>query len=592
MKVDTYQRQEKLRGYSFSPLQAENKALQYIGKGLTDLGAGIRVYKDRANDVATTEAMTRLKYAMNDKMYGEKGWINDKGKQALGLQQRGNEFFQKTMDELGTDMDGEQRALFEQKARQYGLSVQQTLGGWEAQKIDAFTQETLQAEAQAALETATMSYGTSLYEQNLADYDLAIKKFTDYKGMSEEAAAQYLAAKRGEQTLAVVNNMLERNPDNPWAAKQFYEAAKKAGRVDLKTAQTIDKHLRPAIDAATVRSLSLKYGNEIDEANIKENETNPDTPRDKSASIINRIMTDTSIPLRLRQQVAAAASARAKVAKAARDEDYANTVSIVEEKQRQGISATEIPEFHKLKPKDQEKMLWGPRTQSDFTVTTQWIMDPSQLTVENVVKNRDKLTGSDYQRLLKQAQEYAAQPAKRQDAISKAKIDNDEFELMLATTRPKDFKDTKYRNSPKFFQERYAYQQLVRAAMVQKGVTELPATDRRKIAETVLNTSSGSSTWWNPSTWGTTEASRGEVMAKNLLSQSTGRSDLALPLEEWTPANPVTGEVVDDAKEVRKRLVAFLRTKNGMEPTTAQVASLWARCFDANGNRIQIKELE
>ncbi len=354
MKVDTYQHQEKLRGYSVSPLHAENNAGQYIAKGLSDLGVGIRHYKDRANDVATTEAMTRLKYAMNDKMYGEKDWINDKGKQALGLQQRGNEFFQKTMDELGADMDGEQRALFEQKARQYGLSVQQTLGGWEAHKIDAFTQETLQAEAQAALETATMSYGTKLYAQNLADYDLAIKKFTDYKGMSEEAAAQYLVKKRGEQTLAVVNNMLERNPDNPWAAKQFYEAAKKAGRVDLETAQTIDKHLRPALDAATVRSLAARFGAEIDAANVRENETNPDSPRDTSASVINRIMKDSKIPLRLRHQVAAAASARAKVAKAARDEDYANTVSIVEEKQRQGISVTEIPEFYKLKPKDQD----------------------------------------------------------------------------------------------------------------------------------------------------------------------------------------------------------------------------------------------
>ena len=155
MKIDNYQRQEKLRGYSVTPLHAENNAGQYIAKGLTDLGVGIRQYKDRANDVATTEAMTRLKYAVNDKMYGEKGWINDKGKQALGLQQRGNEFFQNTLDQLGSGMDGEQRALFEQKARLYGLSVQQTLGGWEAQKIDAFTQETLQAEAQAALETAT-----------------------------------------------------------------------------------------------------------------------------------------------------------------------------------------------------------------------------------------------------------------------------------------------------------------------------------------------------------------------------------------------------------------------------------------------------
>lgn len=595
MKVDQYQRTEKLRGYSVSALQGENRAGQYVAKGVEDLGAGLKVYKDRANDVVTTEAMTKLKYAMNDKMYGEKGWINEKGKQAVNLQQRGDDYFRETLDKLGADMDGEQRALFEQKARQYGLSVQQTLGGWEAQKIDAFTQETLVAEAQAALETATMSYGTKLYEQNVADFDMAVKKYTDYKGMGTEAAAQYLAEQRGKQTLAVVNNMLERNPDNPWAAKRFFEAAKKSGRVDLTTAQTVEKHLRPALDAASVRSLALKFGNEIDAANVKENETNPDSPRDKSAAIINRIMNDTSIPLRLRSQVAHAASTRAQFAKAARDEEYANTLSIVEEKQRQGIPETEIPEFYKLKPKDQEKMLWGPRTQSDFTTTTQWIIDPSQVTVKNVQANRDKLTGTDYQIWLKKAQEYAQQPAKLQEDIQNAKISNDEFTLMLATLREKDFKDEDYRKSPKFYQERYAYEQAVRAAMIRKGVKDLPREEKIKIAETVLNTASKSTSGWNPLNYGDgleVDATRGEVMTRDFVSQATGRKDLAASLKDWSPANPITGDVVDDAKNVKTRLTEYVREKKGSEPTLAEVTALWAKCFDSNGNRLPIKELD
>lgn len=595
MKVDQYQRTEKLHSYSVSALQGENRAGQYIARGVEDLGAGLKVYKDRANDVVTTEAMTKLKYAMNDKMYGEKGWINEKGKQAVNLQQRGDDYFRETLDKLGADMDGEQRALFEQKARQYGLSVQQTLGGWEAQKIDAFTQETLVAEAQAALETATMSYGTKLYEQNVADFDMAVKKYTDYKGMGTEAAAQYLAEQRGKQTLAVVNNMLERNPDNPWAAKRFFEAAKKSGRVDLTTAQTVEKHLRPVLDAASVRSLALKFGNEIDAANVKENETNPDSPRDKSATIINRIMNDASIPLRLRSQVAHAASTRAQFAKAARDEEYANTLSIVEEKQRQGIPETEIPEFYKLKPKDQEKMLWGPRTQSDFTTTTQWIIDPTQVTVKNVQANRDKLTGTDYQTWLKKAQEYAQQPAKLQEDIQNAKISNDEFTLMLATLREKDFKDEGYRKSPKFYQERYAYEQAVRSEMIRKGVKELPREERIKIAETVLNPASKSTSGWNPFNYGdglNLDATRGEVITQNILSRATGRTDLVASLKDWSPANPITGSVVDDAKNVKTRLTEYVRKKKGSDPTLAEVTALWAKCFDSNGNRLPIKELD
>ena len=595
MKVDQYQRTEKLHSYSVSALQGENRAGQYIARGVEDLGAGLKVYKDRANDVVTTEAMTKLKYAMNDKMYGEKGWINEKGKQAVNLQQRGDDYFRETLDKLGADMDGEQRALFEQKARQYGLSVQQTLGGWEAQKIDAFTQETLVAGAQAALETATMSYGTKLYEQNVADFDMAVKKYTDYKGMGTEAAAQYLAEQRGKQTLAVVNNMLERNPDNPWAAKRFFEAAKKSGRVDLTTAQTVEKHLRPVLDAASVRSLALKFGNEIDAANVKENETNPDSPRDKSATIINRIMNDASIPLRLRSQVAHAASPRAQFAKAARDEEYANTLSIVEEKQRQGIPETEIPEFYKLKPKDQEKMLWGPRTQSDFTTTTQWIIDPTQVTVKNVQANRDKLTGTDYQTWLKKAQEYAQQPAKLQEDIQNAKISNDEFTLMLATLREKDFKDEGYRKSPKFYQERYAYEQAVRSEMIRKGVKELPREERIKIAETVLNPASKSTSGWNPFNYGdglNLDATRGEVITQNILSRATGRTDLVASLKDWSPANPITGNVVDDAKNVKTRLTEYVRKKKGSDPTLAEVTALWAKCFDSNGNRLPIKELD
>ena len=595
MKVDQYQRTEKLHSYSVSALQGENRAGQYIARGVEDLGAGLKVYKDRANDVVTTEAMTKLKYAMNDKMYGEKGWINEKGKQAVNLQQRGDDYFRETLDKLGADMDGEQRALFEQKARQYGLSVQQTLGGWEAQKIDAFTQETLVAEAQAALETATMSYGTKLYEQNVADFDMAVKKYTDYKGMGTEAAAQYLAEQRGKQTLAVVNNMLERNPDNPWAAKRFFEAAKKSGRVDLTTAQTVEKHLRPVLDAASVRSLALKFGNEIDAANVKENETNPDSPRDKSATIINRIMNDASIPLRLRSQVAHAASTRAQFAKAARDEEYANTLSIVEEKQRQGIPETEIPEFYKLKPKDQEKMLWGPRTQSDFTTTTQWIIDPTQVTVKNVQANRDKLTGTDYQTWLKKAQEYAQQPAKLQEDIQNAKISNDEFTLMLATLREKDFKDEGYRKSPKFYQELYAYEQAVRSEMIRKGVKELPREERIKIAETVLNPASKSTSGWNPFNYGdglNLDATRGEVITQNILSRATGRTDLVASLKDWSPANPITGSVVDDAKNVKTRLTEYVRKKKGSDPTLAEVTALWAKCFDSNGNRLPIKELD
>ena len=404
-----------------------------------------------------------------------------------------------------------------------------------------------------------------------------------------------MAEQRGKLTLTIVNNMLDRNPDNPWAAKQFFEHAKRNGRVDLKTAQTIDNQLRPAIDAATVRSLALKYGNEIDAANQKENETNPDNTRDRTATILNRIMSDSSIPLRLRQHVVSAASARAQYAKAAREEEYANTVSIVEEKQRQGVPESEIPEFYKLKPKDHEKMQWGPRTQSDFSTTTQWVMDPTLVTTENVKKNRDKLTGSDYQRWLKTAQEYEAQPAKRQDSIAKAKIQNEEFELMLATIRPKEFKDEKYRNSPKFYQERYAYELAVRGEMLRQGVETLPAGERMKIAETILNASSGSTSNWNPFNWfdGLDQnVSRGEVMTRGVLTQSTGRRDLAVPVSKWLPANPVTGEIVDDAQKVRTRLVDFFKSKTGKEPTTAQVASLWAKCFDANGNRIEIKELQ
>lgn len=487
MKVDTYQHQEKLRGYSVSPLHAENNAGQYIAKGLSDLGVGIRHYKDRANDVATTEAMTRLKYAMNDKMYGEKGWINDKGKQALGLQQRGNEFFQKTMDELGADMDGEQRALFEQKARQYGLSVQQTLGGWEAQKIDAFTQETLQAEAQAALETATMSYGTKLYAQNIADYDLAIKKFTDYKGMSEEAAAQYLVKKRGEQTLAVVNNMLERNPDNPWAAKQFYESAKRAGRVDLETAQKIDNHLRPALDAATVRSLAVRFGAEIDAANVKENETNPDSPRDKSASVINRIMTDKSIPLRLRQHVAAAASARAKVAKAARDEEYSNTLSVVEEKMRSGLTPGEIPEFLMLKAKDQDELKEGVRKHSDPEVIFDFITNPDDLTVAKVKKNASKLTPSDRKTYLTQA--VRLEEAKKkgsiefQEALDKARGNERALEVALFDLgRGDKLKDPDFKKSEDWIYGNVLYDRLSRQWMKENQKTVVPFDVSRQLA--------------------------------------------------------------------------------------------------------------
>jgi hypothetical protein len=595
MKVDQYQRSEKLQGYSVSPLRGENRAGQYIAKGIQDLGVGYAQFRERANDVVTTDAMTKLKYAMNDKMYGEKGWINEKGRQAVNLQQRGDDFFRATLDKLGRDMDGEQRALFEEKARQYGLSVQQTLGGWEARKIDEFTQETLTAEAQSALETATMSYGTKLYAQNVADFDMAVKKFTDYRGMSDEAAAVFLAEQRGKQTLAVVNNLLDKNPDNPWAAKSFFEAAKRSGRVDLKTAQVVEKQLRPALDAASVRSLALKFGNEIDEANLKENETNPDNPRDKSAAIVNRIMNDTSIPLRLRSQVAHAAATRAQYAKAARDEEYANTLSIVEEKQRQGVPETEIAEFYKLKPKDQEKMLWGPRTQSDFVTTTQWVMNPSLVTVQNVQASRDKLTGADYQTWLKKAQEYAQQPAKLQEDIQNAKISNDEFDLMLATLRPKEFKDEDYRKSPKSYQERYAYEQAVRSEMIKRGVKELPRADRLKIAETVLNPASKATSGWNPFNYGdglNLDATRGEVISQSIISQSTGRESLAASLKDWAPANPVTGERVDDARKVKSRLIDYLREKKGSEPSLSEVTALWTRCFDANGNRLQIKELE
>lgn len=593
MKVDQFQRSEKLHGYSVSALQGENRAGQYIAKGIQDLGAGYAQYRERANDVVTTEAMTKLKYAMNDKMYGEKGWINEKGKQAVNLQQRGDDFFRATLDKLGRDMDGEQRALFEQKAKQYGLSVQQTLGGWEAQKIDAFTQETLTAEAQAALETATMSYGTKLYAQNVADFDMAVKKFTDYRGMSEEAAAIYLAEKRGEQTLAVVNNMLERNPDNPWAAKAFFEAAKKSGRVDMKTAQTVEKQLRPALDAASVRSLALKFGNEIDAANVKENETNPDSPRDKSAAIINRIMNDTSIPLRLRSQVVHAASTRAQFAKAAREEEYANTLSKVEEEQRKGKPVNEIAEFYKLKPKDQEKALYGPRTKSDFTTTTQWIMDPSLVTVQNVVANRDKLTGADYQAWLKKAQEYQQSARKLQEDIQSAKISNDEFDLALSTLQPKKFNDKDYRQSPKFFQERYAYAQECKRVMKERGVTFLPDEERRRVAERVLNPSSAATSNWNPFNWNddTKDATRGEVIAQGLMRDATGRNNLSITTKQWMPANPVSGNIVNDAEVIRGNLIKVLTEKLGREPTVSELASVWARCFDANGNQLDIQGL-
>ena len=101
MKVNTYQSQAKVKGFSFAPLKAENKAGQYIGAGMQNLAKGMDKYRERANDIVTTDAMTSLKKEMNNLMYGEKGWINDKGENAIYLRERGTTVYQMLVDKLG-----------------------------------------------------------------------------------------------------------------------------------------------------------------------------------------------------------------------------------------------------------------------------------------------------------------------------------------------------------------------------------------------------------------------------------------------------------------------------------------------------------
>lgn len=591
MAITKYERQVKTQAAVAPQLTLpKDTAGQSIAAGLDSFGRGIGAYglklRDEADKVVISEAFSEYKKGMQNGLYGEGGWLSRQGKDAMDLVPTFDQDADALKENVTKNMSARQVALFNEKAGAYELAARATVFNHQHTQLKAHELSEATGAAQTSLEAAVANYASpELFKLNVQDFNEALGRMADLKGLQGEARTAFIDENRSKLTIGGVNKILQDNPDNPRKALTFMQDAKKLGYLRASDETMVMKSIRPAMDAADVRSLASEWQKRAIARNAELNKDNDGEPKYATSEMSLEILNDKTIPEHLRLSVAQAFTRGMAVVKAAEDEAYANLYSSVEEKLLAGVPPGEIPDYFKLRTKDQQQLQWGARKDSDRETVVNFMDHPEQLTVAAVDAERGKLSKADYLHWRGQAERFqnsrdkgAQEIAK---AVNKARVENESLEYaFILMGRESEIKKNGFKKTSEWLAARSYASMLVQEWMVKNKTTELPPLpEMQSISVRALRRVTQEENWGidDPRTLSDV-AFMEQKDAVNGTPPSFQLSSLIL--------RGRNDEEIENSAVVRDRLAAQLKAK-GIEPTAHNVSALWINILTTNPEKAQ-----
>lgn len=204
-----------------------------VGRAATQLGEQAlniaREEKQKADDVATTEAYTKTVQLRNKLMYDpQQGAMNRKGKDAFGVGEEYGTQFQQAADEIESSLtNDEQRAMYKRIREQELRDLEGNLTRHTFQQAQAYEEETTQASLLTQREDAVMNYqDPAKVQQSLAMQKNLIMAQAQRNGASPEVIEARMKDAESKTHEAVINRMLANGQD--MAASEYYKNVKPA----------------------------------------------------------------------------------------------------------------------------------------------------------------------------------------------------------------------------------------------------------------------------------------------------------------------------------------------------------------------------
>lgn len=235
---------------AFGSTEIAQRAISQVGNQMMQIA---KEEKQKADDVATTEAYTKTIALRNRLMYDPKsGAMNRKGKDAFGVGEEYTQQFNEGADEIQASLTNEDQRQMYNKIKENELrDLDTNLTKHTFQQAQAYEQQTTEASVAATREDAVLNYQDPGKVQNsLAMQKSLIMAQAERSGVAPETAMMAVKSAESKTHEAVVNRMLANGQD--LAASEYYKNIKGSMLAD----DTIQ--LEKALEEGSLRGTSQR----------------------------------------------------------------------------------------------------------------------------------------------------------------------------------------------------------------------------------------------------------------------------------------------------------------------------------------------
>lgn len=235
---------------AFGSTEIAQRAISQVGNQMMQIA---KEEKQKADDVATTEAYTKTIALRNRLMYDPKsGAMTRKGKDAFGVGEEYTQQFNEGADEIQASLTNEDQRQMYNKIKENELrDLDTNLTKHTFQQAQAYEQQTTEASIAATREDAVLNYQDPGKVQNsLAMQKSLIMAQAERSGVAPETAMMAVKSAESKTHEAVVNRMLANGQD--LAASEYYKNIKGSMLAD----DTIQ--LEKALEEGSLRGTSQR----------------------------------------------------------------------------------------------------------------------------------------------------------------------------------------------------------------------------------------------------------------------------------------------------------------------------------------------
>ena len=215
---------------------------------------------ERVDEARVQEKYTQLAKATNESVYGQGGVVSQQGSSAVGVADKWTVDFDKSAEQLGTDLTPRQQQLFAKYSQGLKRGMYDSVLRHESNQVRAYQDDSYKNLLTTAMYTAGASYrdGT-LINMQVGIAEEAMRKRPEYLGASADVKANMEKNLRAGFHSAIVGRAIETGEVG--YANEYFDSVK--GEIPLGIRSKIEKELKPVTDFANGKALALEVEGKI-----------------------------------------------------------------------------------------------------------------------------------------------------------------------------------------------------------------------------------------------------------------------------------------------------------------------------------------